>query len=128
MHYKKHIKKPLYHHSIPKLKTIKECTNNTGIVYTLYDNCSDKLIIGHSFEQTLNQSNYINMSFKIIGKRIGRKAELALVRETLMQLGYKSRAQNYCYEYSERLLNHLKRLGWPTEIKYEKKLMKKFIH
>ena len=102
---------------------------NTSLEVYAQNKTSSKLVLIYTFLRESDKSVKIGFTnnlcdsdiesslgikdYKLIGKRIGSKREYRLLLITLNELGYKYNINDLTYNYSSKLIKHLKLLGWP---------------
>tara|TARA_Y100001968_G_scaffold333393_1_gene395983 strand:+ start:3222 stop:3614 length:393 start_codon:yes stop_codon:yes gene_type:complete len=128
MNYKK-IEKSLLHPTIEvltELQLYKKSKTNVlnGYVYTLYNDSDKKILIGYTSNITNLTRLYYGIGYKLKEKRKGTNRELKLLKETLLELGFKEN-NDYSFDYSINLLKYLNILGWPSGNLNQSKRLKK---
>ena len=89
-----------------------------GHLYTILQ--ADKRLINIGFTFDMRRLKIKNN--EIYFERLGSEREAKIAKETLKELGYFPQSGNNIYSYSNRLIKHLRLMGWPVREKPSKKL------
>ena len=84
-----------------------------GIIYTLYSDKFDSLIVGFAENEKVLEKKLSSESLILLEMRKGNKKDLFLLITTLKELGIKY-SDNFYFKYSSSLMRHLSTLGWPV--------------
>ncbi len=84
-----------------------------GIIYTLYSDKFDSLIVGFAENDKLIEKKLSSEPLILLEKKKGNKKDLFLLITTLKELGIKY-SDNFYFKYSSSLIRHLFTLGWPV--------------
>tara|TARA_Y100001968_G_scaffold305394_1_gene321190 strand:- start:428 stop:823 length:396 start_codon:yes stop_codon:yes gene_type:complete len=130
MPYKK-IDQLLLHSSfqvVTELGAFKQTKNSLldGFLYTLYRNIDNNLLIGFTSEIGELVRISEGLGYELIDNKIGNQNELKILKETLLELGYRENNKNG-YTYSYKLVKYLNLLDWPIGSMIKKrKIIKHF--
>ena len=83
-----------------------------GIIYTLYSDKFDSLIVGFAENDKIIEKKLSSETLILLEMKKGNKKELILLITTLKELGIKY-SENLYFKYSSSLMRHLSTLGWP---------------
>ena len=98
---------------------------HSGMIYTFYSDKLDLIEVGFARNNNIIEDKMNKTQFILLDKRIGRKNDLILLKETLKNLGVVTLNRNL-YERSSKTMRYLKILGWPIgNSLYKQKIIKK---
>ena len=98
---------------------------HSGMIYTFYSDKLDLIEVGFARNNYIIEDKMNKTQSILLDKRIGRKTDLLLLKETLKNLGVVSLSKNL-YEHSSKTMRYLKILGWPIgNSLYKQKIIKK---
>ena len=106
------------------LYTQSKCDIDKGKIYTLYRDIDNRIKIGFTPNPQQLLGSDENFGYRLIDKREGTQNEYKVLKETLLELGY--RESNYqSFLLTSELMKYLDMLGWPTgENVYKRKIKK----
>ena len=84
-----------------------------GIIYTLYSDKFDSLIVGFAENDKILEKKLSSETLILLEMKKGNKRDLFLLITTLKELGIKY-SDNLYFKYSCSLMRHLSTLGWPV--------------
>ena len=84
-----------------------------GIVYTLYSDKFNSIEVGFAKNDAILETKLSHRELTLLDKKKGKKKDLALLINTLNELGIKY-SENFNFKYSKTLIRHLSTLGWPV--------------
>jgi len=84
-----------------------------GIIYTLYSDEFNSLIVGFAENEKLLEKKLSSEALILLDMKKGNKKDLCLLITTLKELGIKY-SDNFYFKYSRSLMRHLSTLGWPV--------------
>ena len=100
-----------------------------GIIYTLYSDKSNYLIVGFAENERILENKLSSELFILLDRKKGNKKELLILMSTLKELGINS-SENLHFKYSSSLMRHLSTLGWPVgrSLYKQRKLKKELLY
>ena len=84
-----------------------------GIIYTLYSDEFNSLIVGFAENEKLLEKKLSSEALILLDMKKGNKKDLFLLMTTLKELGIKY-SDGLFFKYSYSLMRHLSTLGWPV--------------
>ena len=84
-----------------------------GIIYTLYSDEFNSLIVGFAENEKLLEKKLSSEALILLDMKKGNKKDLFLLMTTLKELGIKY-SDGLFFKYSCSLMRHLSTLGWPV--------------
>ena len=84
-----------------------------GIIYTLYSDEFNSLIVGFTENDKVIETKLSSESLILLDMKKGKKKDLFLLITTLKELGI-NYSDNLYFKYSSSLMRHLSTLGWPV--------------
>ena len=96
-----------------------------GIIYTLYSDEYNSLIVGFAENENVLRKKLSSKALILLDMKKGKKKDLFLLITTLKELGIKY-SDNLYLTYSSSLMRHLSTLGWPIgRSLYKQRIIKK---
>ncbi|ABO17300.1 hypothetical protein [Prochlorococcus marinus] len=100
-----------------------------GIIYTLYSDALNSLIIGFAENDKVVEKKLSSGPLILLDMKKGKKKDLFLLITTLSEIGIKY-SDNFYFKYSSSLMRHLSILGWPVgrSLYKQRKIKKELIY